>query len=353
MGTGTRAKRVRFYESDEDIKPELPSQSRDHSDHSGPEAYERDEEFWFADGNFILVVRTTGFRLYMGLLSAQSSILRHLLSHVAPDGGSEGTQVVHIATDSPRDWRYLLRRLFPKGNGTSRSSNDFPMICALFRLSHKYQLTDVMEYAKSALKDTYSNDYDTWRIHDSHVHRMDSHSAQRTAVLSQAIVAIRFARLFNIPSVLPAAFYHCACLGGAIARGYTHEDGATEYLPPDDLERCINGMQTLVAATADYVPRLLKYMPAHKTCKKGGACRRLWKLEVTEKLTKAGRQGSTSSCDLFERFPALNGLCSNCKKKAEDWEASSFEGKQKKLWKDLPVTFGVAHLVKRRRVEGN
>ncbi len=101
---------------------EESSDSEDGQALSGPsmgsEGYNRDQEFWFADGNLILVVRSTAFRLYMGLLSAQSSVLSQLFSAapISSDGATEGARIVRLP-DSPHEWRYLLHRLMPKGSG--------------------------------------------------------------------------------------------------------------------------------------------------------------------------------------------------------------------------------------------
>ena len=39
-----------------------------------------DDEFWFDDGNLILVARDTGFKIYRGLLAAQSSVFADMFA---------------------------------------------------------------------------------------------------------------------------------------------------------------------------------------------------------------------------------------------------------------------------------
>lgn len=75
-----------------------------------------DEEFWFQDGNVVLLASdTVAFRVYSGLLSFQSPVLRNMLS--SPDTGSaaqiDGVRVVQVL-ESSHDWKHLLRILLPK-----------------------------------------------------------------------------------------------------------------------------------------------------------------------------------------------------------------------------------------------
>ncbi|TFK77906.1 hypothetical protein K466DRAFT_592968, partial [Polyporus arcularius HHB13444] len=270
------AKRVCFSQESPEVKNESEASSSE-----GPEGFIRDQEYWFVDGNLILVAQNTAFRLYMGLLLAQSSVLRQKFSsaHLSLHEGTV-TRTVHLP-EPPHEWRYLLRRLLPKGTGIHQTTfslrDDFPMISALLRLSQKYNITEVTAYAIDALKAIYCNSYDAWRIHDRAVCGEGYDLGETPGILARAIVAINFARLYNIPSVLPTAFYHCACLGGAIMKGYTHQDGTPEYLASDDVARCINGIQVLTAVSADHVQLLRSHLPAYRTCKYNGACRRLWK----------------------------------------------------------------------------
>ncbi len=96
---------------------------------------------------------------------------------------------------------------------------------------------------------------------------------QDKGTLSYTIGAINRARLTNTLSVLPAAFYNCSALGGGIAKGHSREDGTVDYLPRDDLSRCIEGMRALMAATHEYV-QLLSKGPS-PSCTK--ACGQSWR----------------------------------------------------------------------------
>ncbi len=85
------------------------------------EEREQDEEFWFDDGNIIVVARDVGFRVYRGLLADCSPVLRELFSisqtHTASSSATVPTlgacPVVHVS-DCPEDFRHLLRFYMPR-----------------------------------------------------------------------------------------------------------------------------------------------------------------------------------------------------------------------------------------------
>ena len=76
---------------------------------------ERDSEFWLEDGNVVLVAQNTGFRVYKGLLAAQSPVFHDMFSAAGlqADERYDGVPVVPLF-DSPVDLRHLLRVLLPK-----------------------------------------------------------------------------------------------------------------------------------------------------------------------------------------------------------------------------------------------
>ena len=74
----------------------------------------RDREFWLDDGNIVLIARDVGFRIYRGLLAAQSTIFADMFG--SPNSGADeyydDCPAVRLS-DSPEDLRYFLRVLIP------------------------------------------------------------------------------------------------------------------------------------------------------------------------------------------------------------------------------------------------
>ena len=77
----------------------------------------RSEEFWLQDGNLVLVAGNVAFRVYRGLLAAQSEVFEGLFASATPATGEmfQGCPVVHLS-DSPEDLVRLLRVLLPMTN---------------------------------------------------------------------------------------------------------------------------------------------------------------------------------------------------------------------------------------------
>ncbi len=74
----------------------------------------RDEEFWFEDGNVMLVARDVEFRVFKGILADHSPVFKDMFSlPQPPEYATALCPVVHV-TDAPEDLRHLLRVYMPK-----------------------------------------------------------------------------------------------------------------------------------------------------------------------------------------------------------------------------------------------
>ena len=80
------------------------------------DAATRDGDYWFEDGNIILVSENVAFKVYRGLLAEHSSVFRSMLDvgqgRHNPADVVEGCPVVPLS-DSPNDLRGLFRIIFP------------------------------------------------------------------------------------------------------------------------------------------------------------------------------------------------------------------------------------------------
>lgn len=84
----------------------------------------RDEEFWYDDGNIILIARDVEFRIYRGILAEKSPVFSDMFSLPQPPAASlsaaaavaDGScPVVHLS-DSSEDIRHVLRAFMPKND---------------------------------------------------------------------------------------------------------------------------------------------------------------------------------------------------------------------------------------------
>lgn len=90
----------------------------DNGDSSGASAQTspQDSQFWFEDGNIILITPHVSFKVYRGLLAEHSAVF-HSMFDIAQGAQSAAEQVngcpVVALDDSPDDLRELFRLIFP------------------------------------------------------------------------------------------------------------------------------------------------------------------------------------------------------------------------------------------------
>ncbi|TBU23770.1 hypothetical protein BD311DRAFT_810469 [Dichomitus squalens] len=331
-------------ENESDLDSVSQRQGNEDSAQSG---VKRDEEFWFHDGSVVIRAGETAFRLFKGLLAAQSPVLHDLFSapNFAPDEYIDGVPVVRVF-DAPEDWRYLLRILVPKGEmimlETIRSLKDFPLVSALIRLAHKYQIGSLEQRAIEALKRMYPNTFESFVQVQSEVYPADANNARQLAsnppvLATYAISATNLARLTNTTSVLPAALYHCVCLGGAVVRGLVREGGPVEFLSEADLAICINATSLLTCASAEYVDSMqcsLSY-----TCGTPHVCGRIW--NETMKKLKEEWQLRLGSHALRGSAHDYRELCTSCLVLAQKRDLAE----RRQVWQRLPKLLDIADVV--------
>ncbi|KAM5544055.1 hypothetical protein V8D89_002241 [Ganoderma adspersum] len=243
----------------------------------------RDSEVWFEDGNIVIIAQTTAFRFHKTVVAIHSSVFRDLFSIPRPsptgeevDETFDGCPVVRVS-DTSYDFRELIRAIY---SGVSylhpEQAVTFPVLAALARLSHKYQLDQLLAAAIHRLKGTFTTQLDVWE----HSGRFYMRSPLRLEY-SNAIEALNLFRLLDRPEMIPVALYECCQHGPAfLLHGVTRKDGVTqESLSPSDLELCFQVRGELLRATVrlltelceSYTARLLEASTS-PDCSSPGMC---------------------------------------------------------------------------------
>ncbi|KAI1786052.1 hypothetical protein LXA43DRAFT_1076750 [Ganoderma leucocontextum] len=305
----------------------------------------RDKYFWFEDGNVVLVARGTAYKVYKGLLAAQSPVFQDLFASAShAEEVYEDCPVVRLS-DSPDDLQCLLRFLLPTAcvripaDLDVESEAEYKQLSALILLADKYQLESVAHQAVECLETAFTNSFDLWesRPESDGLHaRADSEPAIGHRL--RAIHVVHLARITDTPSALPLALYHSALLGDRVADGWTREDGTVQQLAPEDLERSVGGYKYLCEHRAGFLARLFD-VPPSAPCRTRILCGEL--LQMLED------QGAV----VYET-PALldrpNGwtfrmpLCGPCTRELEERE----KAERRELWKRLPEIFRLSEEVK-------
>ncbi|KAH9829559.1 uncharacterized protein C8Q71DRAFT_400750 [Rhodofomes roseus] len=202
-------------------------------------AFSRDERFWYEDGNVIIIAQGVGFRVFKGLLAADSEVFRDMLSLAKPapdlsrESGLDDCPVVHV-TDTAAEVRSLLAILLGGRRYMRRLKFEFDDVANCIRLAHKYGIQDVLEDSLEELKKYFPATFDAFAT------RLTSETS------TDAIVAANLARLTNTLSILPAALYGCCQLDGKeLLEGKVRKDGVVDTLNFEDLGHCTDGMRRL------------------------------------------------------------------------------------------------------------
>ena len=111
------AKRPRSL--DDDAAPPSDTNQSSLTNPSHPPALDlkRHEEFWFEDGNVVLVAQNTAFRVFRSLLAEHSTVFADMFATSTPTTGEtyDGCPVVRLS-DSPHELTHLLRIIIPTKN---------------------------------------------------------------------------------------------------------------------------------------------------------------------------------------------------------------------------------------------
>ncbi|KAF7296476.1 BTB domain-containing protein [Mycena chlorophos] len=102
---------------------------------------QRSNTYWFDDGNVILQVESTQFRISKGVLAMHSPVFRDMFSLPLPSNEPlvENCPVVLLAGDRSEDWLYLLDAIFPAEYRVEEKPA-FAELAGVLRLSKKYDI---------------------------------------------------------------------------------------------------------------------------------------------------------------------------------------------------------------------
>lgn len=235
----------------------------------GVPRYNKDEEFWYADGSNTLLAENTGFRVFKGILADHSPFFSDMFSLPQPrpasSPASEDCPVVRL-TDSPNEVRYLLRACMPKmveeyvqpyrshdvarGVDLSTYSRYVPRdptydeIASLIRLGHKYQIQSLVESSLAYLRRYYSDDLDAYD-------KLGPHKRPSRFRSANAIGVVNLARLTGCMRLLPPALLAvCVLKTELVFNGVPSAlpRGQIEMLSMDDIQLCYRARLELASA---------------------------------------------------------------------------------------------------------
>ncbi|CAL1705323.1 unnamed protein product [Somion occarium] len=210
-----------------------------HSD--DPSFFVRSNALWLEDGNFVILVQSTAFRFYGGLLSIHSPVFRDMFSLPQPRGVErfDGCPFIRLY-DSAEDFSYFLQVLL----GTiilDVETTPIHAIAAILRISTKYEASMIRQRCIKVLELTYPSTLAGW---------LQSPSSE--AIGSSEELHLRhfhianLARETNALNILPVALLMC-CMGTLpdIMDGMVLPDGYRVELCPENRRAVLIGRQAL------------------------------------------------------------------------------------------------------------
>ncbi|KAJ7638481.1 hypothetical protein FB45DRAFT_903008 [Roridomyces roridus] len=200
----------------------------------------RSPDVWFDDGTIILEAQGTQFKVFKGILAANSTIFNDMLVVGSNDTSDDGCPVVNVY-DDPLDLKHFLQAIHRVGYYDPAETTDFLLIAAILRLSTKYNVDSLRRRSLNHIASLYPTTLQEWEIRKDTA--MEVFNARPFAVLL-------LAKETRHHALLPASFYLCAdsIEINDILDGVSSIDGKHLELDWPDKRSCIRGRQNLLLA---------------------------------------------------------------------------------------------------------
>ncbi|EJD54076.1 hypothetical protein AURDEDRAFT_133681 [Auricularia subglabra TFB-10046 SS5] len=182
----------------------------------------RCEDVWFSDGNIVIAVvplpnsctPVHAFRVHKSVLSAMSDVWRGMFALAQPRSEVEtfaDTEVVRFHDDSPDDMREFLQvvycqRFLPSAQLQGWRTTE-RAVAGPLRIATKYAAHNLRERIVQILEADWPLTLEAWNANEK-VTRSRMESLDLRECFPEPASIIRLARDCNVPSILPAAFYH-------------------------------------------------------------------------------------------------------------------------------------------------
>ncbi|OBZ65309.1 hypothetical protein A0H81_14762 [Grifola frondosa] len=169
-------------------------------------------DFWFSDGNIVLVVGHVGFKVHRGQLERHSDVFQTLFSIPQPKDQEtiDGCSWVELY-DSPSDVLHLLRALYDGLYFQKPAASDFPVIASVLRLSTKYLIEHLRQCCLVRLERDWPSTLLGWDQREKLA--SDDGRYNPRDCFAHPVLVIQLAQELHIDTVLPSAFYDLSRYG--------------------------------------------------------------------------------------------------------------------------------------------
>ncbi|CAA7266033.1 unnamed protein product [Cyclocybe aegerita] len=208
---------------------------------------------WFADGNVVVQVENTQFRVHRSVLSQHSDILADCFEMPQPEGEPtmEGCPLLYLP-DVARDVEYVISTLYGESSIYDyEHCIPFAATQAMIRLGGKYNFTKLQKEGLRRLQKEFSSAQDKWESHT-----FPSFFEETDTLLFDIV---NFAVQHSIQSILPPALtLMCTKYTlSEITNGIEHTNTSRTRLSNEALSLCLAGRYSLCMVVPTYITRLI------------------------------------------------------------------------------------------------
>ncbi|KAJ6611246.1 hypothetical protein B0H10DRAFT_1953209 [Mycena sp. CBHHK59/15] len=301
---------------------------------------QRSNDLWFSDGDLIIQVANTSFRVYARILAARSTVLADMLAFPPPiddvtnsNDTADGIPPVRLF-DTDADAELFFRAIFDSNFFMPPPSpTDLLLVLEVLRLSSKYDAQDLFRRALLHLEAVYPTSLLKFLAvpHKSHINYADGALAGHFSALTAAMA-------FDARWLLPAVYYEISCypIREILAAGEAWDSLAASqghilstHSRRLDFLRAVNTFRF--------------YTVVESWCDDRDLCHHN-SLYCAEKLVNfIARDDSMEPLRYWtdETVDAYKYMrCDACREEVEE----DIERAQQEVWKGLPGAFGVAGL---------
>ncbi|OJT08573.1 hypothetical protein TRAPUB_500 [Trametes pubescens] len=339
-------------------------------------------DFWFADGNIVLLAGNVAFKVHRGQLVRHSDVFYDMFSLPQPaaeegQGLIDGCPWVELH-DDPSDVLHLLRALYDGLYFSKPTAGDFCTVSAVLRLSNKYLIEHLRQRCLVRLETDWPTTLIGWDRREQQA-TVDGRYNPREHY-AHPVLVIQLAEELDLDHILTSAFYDLSRYGprkiaagatnmphllpATLARFKARAGGASGPKDPlrlarADLGAAFRGREASQRFLAGFIEaelagRAISAGCANRAHANGHHCRESYYFIMLNVLRSVSGIASGRDADpLFSLSQAVEMLsrtdfsdgtkqcglriCASCK---EDF-AGSVAKARKEAWELIPVWFGL------------
>ncbi|KDR77431.1 hypothetical protein GALMADRAFT_138543 [Galerina marginata CBS 339.88] len=264
-------------------------------------------ELWFEDGNIILQVQATQFKVHRSVLSNQSEIFKDMLAVPQPPSLAECPVVV--LHDSALDVESVLLLLYDTMRLYNfREKMSLSVLGSMLRLGRKYQFKHFITEALHCLNLEFPSDFDLWDVREGGRYVQDTGNS--------LFDAFYIAHENSIKSILPSLYLIicCRCRLPQIIAGLDRP-GKRPYLKTGEPQAFLQGREKLFRSVSQNTMAWLM--------------KSIFNAEIMEVIWLVAYS--------WEKNNLHRAFCGPCDKVAKE----AHDASRKVIWDMVPQYFGI------------